>query len=560
MQKYVRASGPHKARVMLVGEAPGAEEEKAGLPFVGASGKELTRMLHEAGFIRSECFITNVCRMRPPENDISKFFVTKTEATRLGLPEVMGKYPMPIIGEGIEELKHEIEQCEPDLIIALGNTALWALTGEWGITNWRGSYLYVETPHWLYWDRRIPVLPTYHPAAILRQWNWRAAAVHDLKRARAILDEGVPDPGYDFVIEPSFRDVMDYLSMVEEQAFGRDALNRVSVDLETRDRHIACLGLGLDDRNAICIPFMCVERDEGYWAPDQELAIVLRLRELLPRLKVIGQNFIYDTQYTIRHWALWLPLFFDTMIAHAVCFPGTPKGLDYLSSLYCRYHRYWKEESKDWDPKLGERQLWEYNCKDCVTTWESGRELHKVLEAYGLEEQFSFELQMVERALRSMLRGVRMDLKRRDDMVGELMNAANEREVYLHNILDGMVLAKSKGAKPWYRSPIQQRKLFYEELGLPVIRHRKTGKPTVDDEALPTIGKREPLLLPLIERLRELRSINVISSTFVQMPLDHDNRARCSYNPVGTETFRFNSSEDAFGFGTNLQNIPRGDE
>lgn len=542
---------------MIVGEAPGVEEERQGVPFVGASGKELTRMLHEAGFIRSECFITNVCRIRPPENDIDRFFVTKTEATRLGLMEVMGKYPMPVIREGMEELNSEIHQCEPDLIIALGNTALWALTGEWGITNWRGSYLYAENSLW--WNGKIPVLPTYHPAAILRQWSWRAAAVHDLKRARAILDEGVPDPQYAFVIEPSFRDVMEYLALIEDNALhhGQDC---VSVDIETRDRHIACLGLGIGESDAICIPFMCVERDEGYWPPDQELAIILRLREVLPRLRIIGQNFIYDTQYTIRHWAMWLPLYFDTMIAHAVCFPGTPKGLDYLSSMYCRYHRYWKEESKNWDPKLGERQLWEYNCKDCVTTWECERELARVLQYFDLWEQFRFEMTMVERALRTMLRGVRIDLKRRDGMVAELMNAANEREVYLHNILGDIQLAKSKGAKPWYRSPIQQRKLFYEELGLPVIRHRKTGRPTVDDEALPTIGKREPLLLPIIERLSELRSINVISSTFVQMPLDHDSRARCSYNPVGTETFRFNSSEDAFGFGTNLQNIPRSDD
>jgi uracil-DNA glycosylase family 4 len=68
MPIQVRPSGPTDARVMIVGEAPGAEEERKGEPFVGASGHELTKMLHEAGIARSQCFITNVCRERPPGN------------------------------------------------------------------------------------------------------------------------------------------------------------------------------------------------------------------------------------------------------------------------------------------------------------------------------------------------------------------------------------------------------------------------------------------------------------------------------------------------------------
>ena len=531
---------------MLVGEAPGAEEERAGLPFIGASGKELTKMLHEAGIIRSECFITNVCRVRPPKNDIGEYFVTKTEANKRGVLERDDRYPLEQIVEGLHALEGEIEQVKPKLIIALGNTALWALTGEWGITSWRGSYLSY---------RGIPVVPTYHPAGVMRQWSWRPTAVHDLKRAKRILTEDVPEPHYSFTI---FAEVNDWLDMLEAKYVNGQPW--VSVDIETWHRHIACLGLSIDEHNAICIPFMREGASEGYWDGSSELHIIQRLRYLLTKMKCIGQNFIYDMQYIIRHWAFKPNLQFDTMIAHAVAFPGTPKGLDYLSSMYCRYHRYWKDESKDWDPHVGERQLWEYNCKDCVTTWECQRELFKVLEHFNLYDQFQFEMDMLGPVLSMMLRGVRIDTERKSKMAFELLEAASEREAYLHNMIDGIQLATSKTAKPWYRSPRQQMKLFYEVLGLPTIYHRKTRKPTVDDEALPTIAKREPLLFPLIERLQELRSIGVFSSTFVQMPLDHDMRARCSYNVVGTETFRFNSSQDAFGFGTNLQNIPRSDD
>src|SRR3990172_1822079 len=75
MPVKTKSSGPLDAQIMIVGEAPGADEEIAGIPFVGSSGTELTRMLHEAGIVRSECFLTNVCKYRPPENKIEFFFL-----------------------------------------------------------------------------------------------------------------------------------------------------------------------------------------------------------------------------------------------------------------------------------------------------------------------------------------------------------------------------------------------------------------------------------------------------------------------------------------------------
>ena len=72
----VPPTGPCPARIMIVGEAPGADEVKAMQPFVGASGRELDKMLSEAGIIRADCFITNVCKRRPPANDITNFLLS----------------------------------------------------------------------------------------------------------------------------------------------------------------------------------------------------------------------------------------------------------------------------------------------------------------------------------------------------------------------------------------------------------------------------------------------------------------------------------------------------
>ena len=89
---------------------------------------------------------------------------------------------------------------------------------------------------------------------------------------------------------------------------------------------------------------------------------------------------------------------------------------------------------------------------------------------------------------------------------------------------------------------------------------KKTFRPTTNDEALEKIATREPLLRPMTKIIREMRSIGVFISNFIKAQLDPDGRMRCSFNPAGTETYRFSSSTSAFDTGTNLQTIPEGDE
>jgi hypothetical protein len=96
--------------------------------------------------------------------------------------------------------------------------------------------------------------------------------------------------------------------------------------------------------------------------------------------------------------------------------------------------------------------------------------------------------------------------------------------------------------------------------GLPVIKNRKTKQPTCNAEALGKLAEKFPLIKPLTDLIEEKRSLGVFLSTFCMMPLDTDGRMRCSYNVAGTETFRLSSSENAFGSGGNLQNVPKGEE
>ena len=204
--------------------------------------------------------------------------------------------------------------------------------------------------------------------------------------------------------------------------------------------------------------------------------------------------------------------------------------------------------------------MWNYNCRDAIATYEADDHMTQVLEDEGLTEQYAFQMrQLNELALPMMLRGVKIDTNQRSKIAMELMEAIAEFETRLLPLVPEEILPRKKGAASWYRSPKQLATLFYDELGIKPVKSVK-GRPTTGKLALPIIAKREPIVKPIIDAIGKLRSLNVFYGTFVQAKLDPDDRMRCSFNIAGTETFRWSSSANAWDRGTNLQNIPSGDE
>lgn len=340
-------SGPAPAKIMLVGEAYGEYEERAGEPFVGPSGQEINRMFHEAGLMRSEIYCTNVVNARPQGNNIDTWFALRQkDITGRHIP-IAKRWAMPIVKEGLDSLWREIELVQPNLIIAAGNTALWALTGKTGVMKWRGSLLKLSrnygtvTPA----DNPPKVIPIYHPAAILRQWDLRAITVLDLRRIkREASTREWEEPAYNFRIAPSFEETMRVLGHL--QAYVSDAPTWLDFDLETRAGHIACAGISWSRLDAICIPFMCRYDRAGYFDPLQESRVVYALYKLLthPNARVRGQNILYDCQYTFRHWHFIPRVAQDTMISHHCLFSGLPKKLDFQASMYCEKYVQWKPD------------------------------------------------------------------------------------------------------------------------------------------------------------------------------------------------------------------------
>lgn len=564
--------GTPNAPILIVGEAYGSNEEREGKPFVGASGQELERMLMEAGINPRDCLFTNVVNERPHGNDMTNFFFTNAETKQFKLNDNRGLYPHANVLEGLNELEDLIKENDPKLIIGLGNYTLWALTEDSfkignanktkvpaGITDYRGSQLRSR-----FFD--IPLLPTYHPAGVLRQYSWRQTVVHDFRaRAQKILrGERWDEPDRQYIIQPSYRAVMEYLQELLLRAELSTSPLLLSCDIETSQQFLECVGIAVSPTEALCIPLMCSNKWEGYWLPHEEVEIMWTLKQLLehPNVEVLGQNFLYDFQYFFGHYTTSPNYRQDTMLAQHVCYPGAPAGLNYISSMYCHHHAYWKDDGKEASKNHDDHQRWIYNARDCVVTYEAVTELWKVIQYHGLETQYAIQMARVNAAIRHMmLRGVLIDRDRQFKEKQTHMEAGMEMGAELEQLLPEQIYPRKPKAAPWYRSPPQLAEVFYDVFGVaPVWKKRADGgsSRTTDDEALPIIAAREPALLPITSAIAEYRTLETYGQ-FINMKLSQDNRARCTFSPT-TETFRYRSSEDAFGVGRNLQNLPKGEE
>jgi uracil-DNA glycosylase family 4 len=155
----VHTEGNRHARLMFVGEAPGADEDIQSRPFVGRAGQLLTKIIEAIGLKREEVLIGNVNRCRPPGNRPPTF-----EEASMCKPF----------------LEREIAVVQPDVIVTLGNTALQNLLGaKQGITKLRGKFMDYKG---------IKVMPTFHPAYLLRDPSKKRETWEDLKTVRDYLD------------------------------------------------------------------------------------------------------------------------------------------------------------------------------------------------------------------------------------------------------------------------------------------------------------------------------------------------------------------------------------
>lgn len=323
------------SRIMLVGEAWGEEERIAGAPFVGPSGKILNSMLRQVGINRDECYVTNVFNLQPqPKNDVENLCGKKETAIQ-GYPALrQGKYVRAEYEPELERLFREIRNEKPALIVALGASAAWALLGTSGIKKIRGAPSMVagRAQREIGSENPIKVLPTYHPAAVMREWSLRPTVIADLEKAKREAEfPELRRPRREIWIEPTLADLAEFEHYILES-------DSLSIDIETAGDQITCVGFAPSIDRAIVVPFVdATQRDGNYWRTlEDELKawdFVRRWCGLAKR--VVGQNFLYDIHFLWRRYGIPVPgAEDDTMLLHHALQPEMEKGLGFLATIY----------------------------------------------------------------------------------------------------------------------------------------------------------------------------------------------------------------------------------
>ena len=519
MGRRVNPSGPKEALIAIVGEAPGKEESETGVPFCGGSGQLLTKTLRDVGLNRSEIYITNVVKERPPQNDLSRLH-------EVGIS----------LQESERELINELRGTKANVIVPLGGVALKALTGYGAITKYRGSIL--SSP---YLEKR-KIIPSIHPAYCLRG-NYRSVALlaYDLLKAKTESNSSKFIPtSRTYKINPTYDEVHDLLDRFFKAPY-------LSLDIETDmgASFIKCIGFADSPNFAGCIPL--IEGGLPKWTQDQEIEIWKKIKELLTNgmTKIIIQNMMFEQTVLYPYIGEITPVYMDTMIAHHCLLSELRKSLALQTSIYTR-EPYYKDDAKNED--YAPTALYTYNCKDCAVTYEIFQTLDQDLKDEGMHDYFhGYQMPLANVMWKASMTGIKIDTNkvikyreqaqedmekaqaRLDELVGYHLNVSSTRQVAL---------------------------LLYDEMKLPRQFHRKTRKVTTNEEAIRKLASLFPN--EIFDCMLKVRELSKLISTYFKVFWDEDKRCRCSWLIHGTETGRLSSATNIKGTGLNMQNqVPR---
>ena len=312
-------------KIAVVGEAWGEEEERTGKAFTGPSGRVLRGLLRQAGIDPADCLLTNVFNQRPPRNDVESFCGPRATALPHWNELTRGKFVREEFFPELNRLFAELTKFQPDCIIALGNTALWALCKKNGIKKFRGTPM-------LSWGGVWKVVATWHPSAVQRQWTLRPIALADISKAKRVA--AIPElkrPRREVWIKPTLRDLEDFYDAHIAPAAS------LSVDIETAHGQITEIGFAPNAHLALVVPFYSREQADGnYWRSHADEVLAWRwVKQVLHTKPCFGQNFLYDVDYLWR--TVGIPVLKacdDTMLLHHALQPELEKGLGFLASVY----------------------------------------------------------------------------------------------------------------------------------------------------------------------------------------------------------------------------------
>lgn len=334
-------------KLVLIGEAWGEQEALLQTPFVGSAGQELARMLHAAGYPCSFLPYTfnsstrmlnywgkfpfpllNVFNERPPDNDV-EFFYTREANSSFPARRFDNRihYVKPEYESHVRLLHENLKSLKPNVIIALGNTALWALGLPATISKLRGNVIESEFGK---------VLPAYHPASVLRNWSQRVITILDLHKAlRESNSPTISTLPREIWTRPSIEDLYTWWKLHGSKA------DLLAFDIETvLCQQISEISFASDSTHALHVPFFYKEsRKYINWWPDAESELAawrfvkMVLESDTPK---IGQNCVqYDCYWLLKEMNIAVKnIQHDTMqMAHCWALEFE-KSLGFLGSIF----------------------------------------------------------------------------------------------------------------------------------------------------------------------------------------------------------------------------------
>lgn len=538
--------------VVFVGEAPGAEEERQGIPFVGRSGQLMRSVLKEIGFKEDRIFITNICACRP----------------------VLGKEDRAPTDEEIScclpRLVAQLDYMAPKLVIAVGGTAFKVLTGSSGnITNARGKLR----------SGRYPIFPILHPAYVLRNQRVLELFASDLETAYNLVYKNKAEDRSTRLI---YVDNEEKLNRFELEFLHKASANRVvvSFDFETNSRKpwvkdlvVGLVGFCKDPDEKWVLP---VDHPESPFRGNSRVMELIKRFCLDSNIGKVCHNMKYESGVCLNKFGVLLQgAYFDTMLAHYL-FDPSAKGthdLEYLAATYTHLGAYKSEL---------EAYKTEHNIEGDYTRIPlsilvpyNGNDVEATMLLYL---KFASEFKQHEKfgsVMQNLLIPASLSLSVLEDN-GCLMDTDYLVEMH-HSVpeaMSGIVQSALRipQVKEFYDKKVKVKKrtkeqvstfninsndqvgiILTQHLGYPTYQLTATGKPVVDNEALEQMKEMSGDPYKFIEMLQSYRELQKLKSTYIDaflLRMDKDHILHSSFNMHVTDTGRLSSSDP------NFQNIP----
>jgi uracil-DNA glycosylase family 4 len=539
--------GPSDPKLLVVSDFPNRDEVTNKYALEGKIGNTVNMLLAPGKLKLQDTYRTHVIKVFRDD------FLKKKKADReKAINAALNEFPF------VETLTNEIRGLRPNAILALGETSLNVLTGLKGIDNYRGSIL---TPHpLLRLPENIKVIPTLHPRNLYMRWNDKPLVQFDVNRAIQQSKNSFPHKRKELLWRVhNFNELQRYWERAKKGEF-------MVFDIETWRGYITCIGFCTDGYEAVSVPIF------DYTVMADQSQIWRLLGEMLgSSMPKVNQNIKYDLHY-IEKWGWRVEnVQDDTSLLGRIIYAEFKVRLALLQSLYTEipYH---KDEGHDYSPQIhSKEQLYLYNAKDCLATWQVYKgqvKDAKELKVWDFHRKNYWENNLFHIYRKMDGRGIRVDFEQRNKLISRY-EAAVESHAF--------AVEDAYGQKLNIRSPKQVAEFVYEYLECPKIykkseedgvRRLDTGKEALEELYVTKI--KSPDVKKLLKRIIIVRKLQTILN-YLNYLVHPDGRIRTSTKLNGTKSGRtsqtthedsmfFINKKDNFeyaSFGGSLQVIPK---